>query len=119
MTTLKVLNRDGNSITFADPADPNYQVRFKTTSTKKVLKGVSVDNYVTEIICGDDYAITLPGMTGPVDDATSVRVRFSGTVYSQEHIVAIFNSIASAVTAWHAEGVLVGFEPTTLPVKPV
>lgn len=112
---LKVLNRDGNSITYANPTDPNYQVRIKTTSSKKALRGNPVDNYVTEVIINDDNAVQLPNVTGLVEDALSVRIRVSGTVYSQERIMAVVNNVLPLLPTWGSEGVFVGFEPTTPP----
>lgn len=115
---MKPLNRDGNSITYANPTDPNFQVRIKTSSAKKVLKGNPVDNYITDIIATDDHAVELPTSAGKVEDALSVRIRTSGTVYGHERILKILQSLATNYQAWYEEGVFVGFEPATLPQYP-
>ena len=114
MSNTQVLTRDANGVTFANPADPDYRVRFKTTTANKSLNGVSVPNYVTEIIVNDNVPVVL-GSTS-ANDAVAVRVRMSGTIASIERRKAIVKSIASQLATWADENVMTGFEPATPPV---
>lgn len=116
--TMKILTRDANGVTFADPAERDLTVRTKTSSTKKSLNGVSVDNYLTEIIVNDTNEITIGNTTA--NDQLSIRVRISGSSESQARIQKLLSeTLLPIVPAWVSESVLVGFEPTTAPVIPV
>lgn len=116
MSNTQALTRDANGVTFADPTDPNFSVRFKTKRSKKGLSGINVDNYLTEIIINDDYDLEV-GTTSAVE-ALSVRIRVSGSAKAQARLESILASVCSQVPAWNAEKVLIGFEPTTLPINP-
>lgn len=116
MSTLKVLRNEPTGVLFADPAKPDLTVRFKTSETKKGLNGVSVQNYVEEIIVNDNNAISVGGVSA--QDAISVRIRVSGTVESSSRLQAILVAISAQLPTWMAEGVLVGFRPETAPVIP-
>lgn len=116
MGTTQILNHDANGVTFADPTEPDFTVRFKTTNNKKSLNGVSIDNYLTEIIVNDANDITI-GATSAVD-ALSIRIRVSGSIKSQDRVKAIVKSLASQLPAWCDENTFLGFEPSTVPLSP-
>lgn len=113
-TQLLVSDKFGS--TFADPTDPNFTVRFKTTKTRKSLAGKSTDNYVTEIIVNDLDDVTIGDSVAP--DAISVRIRTSTSELSMGRLKAILSSVASQLPTWTTENVLLGFRPTTVPVNP-
>lgn len=114
MSNTQVLTRDANGVTFANPADPDYRVRFKTTTSNKSLNGVSVPNYITEIIVNDTVGVTVGTISA--NDAVAVRVRVSGSIASIDRRKAILKSIAGQLSAWADENVLSGFEPVTAPL---
>lgn len=113
----QLLSADSYGVTFADPLDPNFTVRFKTVKSRKQINGLSLDNYVTEIICNDITPARIG--EGNVNDTVSVRFRVSGSEHSIPRLKAILASLASQVDAWSAENALLGFRPTTVPVNPL
>lgn len=116
MSITQKRTSDATSVTFADPKDPNFTVRFKTTSSKKTLQGITTDNYVTEIIVNDDNEVILNSVT--VSDPLSLRIKLSGAVVSQDRLKAIAKSVAAQLPVWYSENVMLGFEPVTAPVNP-
>lgn len=114
MSNTQVLTRDANGVTFANPADPDYKVRFKTTTSNKTLNGVSVPNYVTEIIVNDTVGVSVGNVTA--NDAVAIRIRCSGSLASLARRNAILASIASQLPTWATENVMTGFEPVTPPL---
>lgn len=116
MSTLKVLRNEPTGVLYADPAKPDFTVRFKTTEAKKGLNGVSVPNYVEEIIFNDNNSISIGGVSA--QDAVSVRIRVSGTAESSARLEEILNAFAAQIPVWLAEGILTGFRPETAPVIP-
>lgn len=114
MSNTQILTRDANGVTFADPADPDYRVRFKTSISNKSLNGVSVPNYVTEIIVNDSVAVQLGNTSA--NDAVAIRVRCSGSLASINRRNAILKSIATQLSQWVDENVMTGFEPATAPL---
>lgn len=117
MADLKLLKSEPTGVVYADPAKPDYQVRFKTTNVSKGMNGVQVQNYVTEIIVTDSNPITVGSSSA--NDAISVRVRVSGTVLSATRLDKIITALAVQLPTWENEGVLKGFAPATLPTVPV
>lgn len=113
MSQTQILTRDANGVTFANPTDPDFRVRFKTTSSQKSLNGVSVMNFVTEIIVNDNVPVEL-GKTS-ANDPVAVRIRVSGSLASATRRNAILKSIASQLGTWADENVFAGFEPKTAP----
>lgn len=113
--TLKIKTRDSYGVTFADPTDPNYSVRFKSTSGKKKIGNISADNYVTEIIYSDLNPVTLN--TETANDTLSVRLRVSGTGMSVTQLKNIISDMAAQLDTWASEDVLTGFDPVTAPVR--
>lgn len=114
MSNTQILSRDANGVTFADPADPDYRVRFKTTTSNKSLNGVTVPNYVTEIIVNDTVPVTIGSVSA--NDAVAVRIRLSGSIASLERRKAIVKSIATQLGVWADENVMTGFPPATAPL---
>lgn len=111
--STQILTRDAYGVTYANPTDPDYRVRFKTTSSQKSLNGVSVMNFVTEIIVNDNVEVAL-GKTS-ANDPVAVRIRVSGSLASAARRDAILKSIASQLGTWANENVFAGFEPATAP----
>lgn len=117
MSITQLLSHDATGVTFADPIEPDFTVRFKTTRNTKSLNGVSVDNYLHEIIVNDTNPVTIGNTSA--NDALSVRVRISGSVNSQARLKEIVKSLAGQLPSWADENAMVGFEPVTLPINPV
>lgn len=113
-TQLLQVTRDG--VIYADPTDPDFTVRFKTTSNPKSLNGVNTINYVTEIIINDNEDVVVSGINA--SDALSVRIRVSGSIESQTRLQEIVRGVASQLDAWLTENTLLGFQPVTVPVNP-
>ena len=107
---LQVLTRDSNGITFSDPDHPQYTFRTKTSKTKKSLNGQNVDNYVTEIIINDTSPIALPGGTN-VGDALSIRLRLSGSGYSEARVNSLLKNLAGYIPKFVTSHSFLGFEP--------
>lgn len=116
MSITQVLTRDAFGVTYADPASPDFTVRFKTNRTVKNLNGISVDNYLTEVIVNDANEVTIG--TATANDLLSVRVRISGSVDSMSRLKEIVDSISSQLTTWGNENAFLGFEPVTAPINP-
>lgn len=116
MSLTQALTRDANGVTFADPTDPDFTVRFKTKRSNKGLSGINVENYLTEIIINDDHDLVVG--TASAVEALSVRIRVSGSAKSQPRLLAMLASICGQVPVWGAENVFLGFEPTTVPINP-
>jgi hypothetical protein len=114
---LQSLNQDSFGVTYADPLDPDFSVRFKNTRANKNLNGVNTQNYVTEIICNDNAPVVLNGVNAT--DALSVRVRVSGSFEATDRKIQILKSLGEQLSAWADENVLVGFTPTTVPYNTV
>lgn len=112
----QLYSRDANGVTFADPTDPNYTVRFKNTQTRKSLNGISVVNHVEEIVVNDLVPVTLGNSTA--NDSVSVRVRISGSAESHARIKAIMKSVGSQMAGWADGNVALGFEPGAAPATP-
>lgn len=113
MSLTQILTRDATGVTFANPTDPDYRVRFKTTSSQKSLNGVSVMNFVTEIIVNDNVQVALGNTTA--NDPVAIRIRVSGSLASARRRDAILKSVALQLATWANENVFAGFEPKTAP----
>lgn len=116
MSSTQLLAANGNSVTYADPLNPNFTVRFKSTKTRKAVNGVPADNYVTEIIVNDLNNVG-SGEAAFVD-TVSTRVRISGSDKSMVRLKAILGSLAAQIPDWADENVLLGFRPQTVPINP-
>lgn len=112
----KLFRQLSDGAVFADPADSNYTVRFKTATSQKSLNGVTVDNHISEIIVNDLHGVTI-GSTSATD-ALSVRIRVSGGDISKARLYEILLGIAGQLPDWVSENVFEGFTPTTVPVNP-
>lgn len=116
--TLKLHSQQSNGVTYADPLDPDFTVRIKTTSSVKMLDGQRTTNYVTEVIVNDNHDVTIGDKIVP--DALSVRIRTSGSVEGQARLKQMLSDVFGVVDpAWLGEDVLLGFQPTTPPVNTV
>lgn len=117
MPTPLVLKSSGNNEqVYSLSTDPDLTVRFKHTENKKVLNGVSVTNYVTDVIINDANDVTVSGVSA--NDALSIRLRVSGTKESAARIATLLSMLSSGVTTWPGQAVFVGFQPTTVPTLP-
>lgn len=116
MSLTQALTRDANGVTFADPLDPDFTVRFKTKRSNKGLSGVNVENYLTEIIINDNEVITVGNSSAT--EALSVRIRVSGSAKSMPRLKSVIASVAEQLPTWVDQNVLLGFEPTTVPNNP-
>lgn len=116
MSNTQVFKRDATGTTFVDPTRPTFSVRFKTVSARKSIDGLPLQNVATDIIINDTHMVTVGDKT--IGDPLSIRVRTSGATVSVNRLQAILLSIATQLDEWSTENVLLGFEPTTLPVNP-
>lgn len=114
--STQLYTSDAFGSTYVDPADPNFSVRFKTSRNRKSLNGVSVDNFVTEIIVSDLFPVSVNSVNA--NDTLAVRLRVSGSEASQARLKQILASVATQIPAWSEENVMLGFRPTTLPLNP-
>lgn len=120
MTTrqLKLYSRQTNGETWADSVDPDYTVRFKTTSSPKSLDGYRTTNYATEVIVNDNHNVVIGNNT--TADALSVRIRTSGAIESVDQLKQMVNDACSQLVAnWLAEEVLTGFPVVTPPNRTI
>lgn len=117
INTLMLFSQQPNGVTYCDPADPDFTVKFKSTSSQKVLDGKKVQNVITEITANDTYSVVVGG--GPVSDALSVRIRTSGSVPSMPRLKQMLLDAAGKLGTWSDENVLIGFKPTTPPINTV
>lgn len=116
MSNMKLQAHLKDGSIFADPLKPSATCRFKTTQSPKVIDGIRLANYVTEIIFNDVNSVTAGEKTA--NDLLSVRIRVSGALESTARIKTILLSLASQCDEWVTEDVLIGFEPTTAPINP-
>lgn len=114
--TTQLKTRDAYGVTYANPSEPDMTVRFKHTSAKKVLNGVSVLNNVSEIIVNDTVSFDIGKQTAT--DNLSIRLRVSGAQPSNARLVSLLKSLCSQIPKWADENVISGFEPRTVPVDP-
>lgn len=115
MNELRIISSDANSVTYANPADPNYTVRFKTSSSMKNVDGIRLQNFITEVIVNDTNEVTV-GAQHSASDALSLRIRFSGSDLSQARLKAIADNVfAQCSSEWFTQHVLIGFRPDTSP----
>ena len=117
VNTLQLFSQQPNGVTFCDPSKPDYQVRFKTTSSQKVIDGKKAQNYITEIAANDINPISVGDAV--VNDALSVRLRTSGSLQSVPRLKQMLLDLAAKLDTWGDENVLIGFKPTTLPINTV
>lgn len=120
MTTrsLQLYSRQPNGETWADPSDPDYTVRFKTTSAPKSLDGNRTTNYLTEIIVNDVHDVEIGNKV--TADALSVRIRTSGAIESVSQLKQMVEDAATQlVNSWLSENVLTGFPVATPPIRTV
>lgn len=119
MTTrqLRSISKDAYGVTYADPVDPDFRIRFKNSTVGKNLNGVHTTNHISEVIVSDVSAVDLGGVAA--NDTISIRVRISGALESNERKIALVKSIAAQLDVWVDEHILTGFPPETLPVVPI
>lgn len=113
----QLYSQQTNGVTFADPLEPDFTVRFKTTSSPKSLNGMSVTNYATEIIINDQNRVDI-GQESAVD-ALSIRIRVSGSNMSQSRLQDMLVGLSAQLPVWVGENVLIGFQPTTVPTNTI
>lgn len=111
---FKTVKIDQYGITYADPTDPNKQIRFKTTSARKNVDGTSLVNYVSEIILNDENSPTVCDQTCS-NEAISVRLRVSGSLESRDAVESLINILTSNMPQFIADNVFYGFQPSTPP----
>lgn len=117
MANLSLLRQETTGVVYADPAKPDYTVRFRNTNANKTLNGVNTKNYISELIYNDNVTVTVGGVSAK--DAASVRLRVSATAESKARISAILTTLAAQVMTWDGQSVFQGFNPTTAPTVPV
>lgn len=115
MTSLVQYPNKLQGITYASPESP-YTVRFVTGRSNKVIQGIRLDNFATEIIANYPNRVTV-GET-VITDPVSVRVRVSGAPDSRKAIKAVIEALSAQLTIWESESVYLGFQPTTAPTLP-
>lgn len=116
MPNTQVFRRDPSGVTYVNPLKPTFSVRFKTVSARKSIDGYPLQNVATDIIVNDLNTIVVGDKT--IGDPLSIRIRTSGATVSMSRLKTCLLSLASQLDEWAAENVLLGFEPTTLPIDP-
>lgn len=117
VNTLQLFSQQTNGVTYCDPSSPDYIVRFKSTSSQKVLDGKKVQNVIAEITANDNYSVVVGDAS--VTDALSVRIRTSGSIPSMPRLKQMLLDLAGKVDTWSTENVLIGFKPSTPPINTV
>lgn len=115
VNALQLYSQQPNGVTYSDPLNPNMTVRFKTTSSQKVLDGKKVMNYITEIAANDTHEVLIGEQN--VSDSLSVRLRTSGSLQSMDRLEQMLLDLTAKVVAWKDENVLIGFAPVTVPIN--
>jgi hypothetical protein len=115
MANLALYSQNPNGTTWADPSDPNYVVRFKTTQAPKSIGGHATKNVVHEIITNGTNPV--PVGDGVVMDAVSARIRLSGALESRAVVAKMLRDTAATLESWDTENVFVGFQPATPPSR--
>lgn len=113
VNTLQLYSQQANGVTYCDPLNPDHTVRFKTTSSQKVIDGAKVQNFITEIAANDNHVVAVGGSNAT--DALSVRIRTSGSLQSMGRLSQMLLDLAAKVSTWKDENVLIGFAPVTPP----
>lgn len=116
MSNTKLLSHDANGVTFADPTDPDFTVRFKTTRNRKLLNSMPVDNFIHEIIVSDLNEVEVKGQAAV--DTLAFRIRVSGSSLSRDRMIAVLKSIVGQVPDWVDSDTIFGFEPSIVPINP-
>lgn len=115
VNTLQLYSQQSNGVIYCDPVNPNFTVRFKTTSSQKVIDGSKVQNFITEIAANDNHVVTIGSINA--SDALSVRIRTSGSLQSMGRLEQMLLDLAAKVATWKDENVLIGFAPVTAPIN--
>lgn len=115
MSNTQLYSRNATGITYADPATPGFTVRFKTQKAPKRLDNLKTNNVATEIIVNDKFTVSKDAATA--DDPVSVRIRISGSELSHDRLKVILTGLSKQLPTWAGENVILGFEPTTVPIK--
>lgn len=113
VNALQLYSQQPNGVTFSDPLNPDFVVRFKTTSGQKVIDGQRVQNFICEITANDNHPVVIGAVTAM--DALSVKIRTSGGLPSIPRIKVMLNDLVAKMNDWEDENVLIGFSPVTLP----
>lgn len=116
MTSLVQYPSKTAGITFATPESP-YTLRVVTNRTSKVIQGVRLDNFATEVIA--NYPNRLAVGDNEITDPVSVRIRVSGTPDSRKAVRAMIEALSAQLVQWETESVYLGFQPETAPTLPV
>lgn len=109
--TMQIIATDQYGVTYADPADPDFQIRFKTLSARKSVDGKSLVNYVSEVIITDSHRV---GVDSP-NEALSVRMRTSGSIENKAQVYALVDFLANNISQFKTDSVFYGFRPSTAP----
>jgi len=116
MSNTSLLRQVNDGVIYADPAKPDFTIRFRNDKSNKTLNGVQTTNYIGEIIYNDNNTVTVGGVS--CVDAVSIRLRVSGTSESHTRISAILTTLAAQLMTWDGQSVFRGFNPTTVPTVP-
>lgn len=109
----KIKTRDAYGVTYSAPTDPELSVRFKTNVSTKSIGGVTLQNYLSELIINDLNEVAVGGSTA--NDPVSVRLRISGALESRARVAEMLAELALHLNTWESEDVFIGFEPNTAP----
>lgn len=116
MSSTQFYRNTPKGIIFADPAKPDYRVRFDHTElTKKVGTGTT-STQITEVRINDAHDIVVDGVSGTDNIAISLRV--SAAPESKARVKSILSQLGVQTPVWSDENVFNGFQPTTLPINP-
>lgn len=112
--SMQIIATDQFGVTYANPQDPDFQIRFKTTSARKSVDGISMQNYVSEVIITDNHK---KDATAP-NEALSVRLRTSGSTENKDRLYKLIKFLAQNLDQFETDSVFYGFRPSVAPVVP-
>lgn len=113
---LKLKFRDANGLTYGDPSDSTFTVRFKRNQSSKTLDGNQVINQVSEIIWNCAPLVEVGDDTSR--DYMSIRVRVSGADVSLAKRKALLAQVAKDLAVYATDDTIAGFDPTIAPTNP-
>lgn len=116
MSSTQFFRNTPKGIIFADPAKSDYRVRFDHSELPKKVGTSNTLTHITEIRINDANDIIVDGVAGTDNIAISLRV--SAAPESKARVKSILTQLGLQAPVWSDENVLVGFQPTTLPVNP-
>lgn len=116
MSDTQFLRSTPKGVVFADPASPDFRVRFDHSELTKKVGTAQTSTHITEIKVNDANTINVDGVSGT--DNIAVNIRISASPESKVRVKQVLTQLCAQLPKWADENVFIGFQPTTLPVNP-